>query len=412
MIEQHWNRRYESKTVALLAIGFGLVGLDRWIISSLFPVMETDLHLTYEELGSLVGALGVAWGIASVIGGTLSDRFGRKRVLVPATIGFSMLCGLSGLARGFASLLAIRAIMGISEGAFCPTSFATVNEASSPSRRGLNLGIQQSAFPLCGLALGPILATQLLRIVSWRWVYALAAIPGLIVAASLARTIREPQSVGAGKHHLREPFGEILKHRNVPLGMFAMICAISGVFIVSAMVPSYLVRFVKLDTTQMGLVTSAIGLGGFLGQLTLPALSDFVGRRPVAVAGFLIGAGFMFAFSKGHSAPVLFALLFVACFCCFGLLGLITGPIAGEAAPRGRISSTTGIIVASGEIFGGGVAPVLAGFVAQHFGIERTLTMALVALAAGALICFFLRETAPQRGAAGQASPSAIRLRE
>ena len=81
---------------------------------------------------------------------------------------------------------------------------------------------------------------------------------------------------------------------------------------------------------------------------------------------------------------------------CFGLLGLLTGAIAAEAAPRGLVSSTTGIIVASGEIFGGGIAPVIAGTVAQHFGIERTLTMALIGLAIGSVVCLFLLETAPR----------------
>ena len=87
---------------------------------------------------------------------------------------------------------------------------------------------------------------------------------------------------------------------------------------------------------------------------------------------------------------------FVACFFCFGLLGLITGPIAAEAAPTGLISSTTGIIVGSGEIFGGGVAPVIAGAIAQHYGIQHTLTMALIGLSLGVVVSLLLQETAPR----------------
>ncbi|MHB8813561.1 MAG: MFS transporter, partial [Steroidobacteraceae bacterium] len=147
---------------------------------------------------------------------------------------------------------------------------------------------------------------------------------------------------------------------------------------------------------EMGIVTSAIGFGGFLGQLALPALSDMIGRRPVAVGGFICATVLVHAFAQAVTIPALFALLFVACFFCFGLLGLLTGAIAAEAAPRGLVSSTTGIIVASGEIFGGGIAPVIAGTVAQHFGIERTLTMALVGLAIGGVVCLFLLETAPR----------------
>jgi fucose permease len=114
----------------------------------------------------------------------------------------------------------------------------------------------------------------------------------------------------------------------------------------------------------------------------------------------------VYAFSQSVALGALFATLLVGCFFCFGLLGLITGPIAAEAAPFGLISSTTGIIVGSGEIFGGGVAPIIAGRVAQSFGIQYTLTMALVALIIGVVVAAFLRETAPRRLGAVVSSPS------
>src|SRR5208337_3647937 len=155
-----------------------------------------------------------------------------------------------------------------------------------------------------------------------------------------------------------------------------------------------------LSTTDQGLVTSAIGFGGFFGQLILPGVSDVAGRKSVTVLSFILGAVFVYAFAHSVSLGALFATLLVGCFFCFGLLGLITGPIAAEAAPLGLISSTTGIIVGSGEIFGGGVAPIIAGRVAQSFGIQHTLTMALIALIIGVVVTVFLRETAPRRLAA------------
>jgi predicted MFS family arabinose efflux permease len=395
--DRAWDTSYEWKAVTLLTLGFGLVGLDRWIIAPLFPSMMKDLQLNYQDLGNIVGALGLAWGIFAVVAGGLSDRVGRRRVLIPALVGFSLLSGFSGMTSGLASLIVIRALMGMTEGSFCPTSFATTNDASKPSRRGFNLGLQQSTFPLFGLALGPIVATQLLAVTSWRWIFVLVAIPGLILAVLIARTIREPASISRAREQ-RAPLSELLKHRNVPLGMLALFCAMSGIFTISAMIPNYLVDYLKLSTAQMGFVTSAIGFGGFAGQLALPGVSDIVGRKLIAVLGFIVGALFLYAFMQtGPSPGTLFVLLFVACFCCFGLLGLITGPIAAEAAPRGLVSSTAGIIIGSGEIFGGGIAPSLAGAVAQHFGLQHTLTMALTGLSIGIVVCLFLRETAPRK---------------
>jgi len=191
-----WDTAYEWKAVGLLTIGFGLVGLDRWIIAPLAPSMVDDLGMSPSDINNLIAALGVTWGIAAIALGGLSDRIGRRKVLIPAIIVFSLMSLLSGVAGGFMSLLLIRALMGVSEGAFCPTSFAATAEASKPSRRGFNQGLQQSTFPLFGLGLGPIVATQLLEEHSdWRFVFLLVALPGLILSVFLIRVIREPVTV-------------------------------------------------------------------------------------------------------------------------------------------------------------------------------------------------------------------------
>ena len=293
----------------------------------------------------------------------------------------------------------MRALMGAVEGAFCATSVAATNDASHPSRRGFNLGLQQSMFPLLGLALGPIIATRLLHIVSWRWVFALVAVPGLVLAFILARVIREPRRAPVSRSDEPHPsLGQIFQHRNVAVAMLALLCAMSGLFTLSAMVPTYLTDYRHLGADQMGLVTSAIGFGGFSGQVLLPGASDRVGRRWVAWFGFGGAALSVYAFAASpHSIALLFVSLFVAAFFCCGLVGLLTGPVATEAAPPGLTSTTAGLIIGAGEIFGGGVAPSLAGNIAQHFGIQHTLTMACCGLSIGLVVSAFLIETAPSR---------------
>ena len=140
-----WNRPYEFKAVALLSTGFGLVGLDRFIINPLFPVMSKDLGLNYQDLGLISAVLALSWGISSIWTGRLSDRIGRKRVLVPAVVLFSLLVATSGLATGLISLLVIRALKGMAEGAYVPASIVATVEASKPTRIGLNVGLQQMA---------------------------------------------------------------------------------------------------------------------------------------------------------------------------------------------------------------------------------------------------------------------------
>jgi MFS family permease len=125
-----WNTAYEWKAVTLLGLGFGLVGLDRWIISPLFPAIAEDLQLNYQDLGNLVGVLGLMWGVFAIFSGRLSDRIGHRRVIIPAIILFSLLSGFSGMAGGIVSLIFVRALMGVMEGAYCPTSFVATAAAS------------------------------------------------------------------------------------------------------------------------------------------------------------------------------------------------------------------------------------------------------------------------------------------
>ncbi|MGS1000865.1 MFS transporter [Burkholderia glumae] len=393
---------YEIKTLLLLGIGFGLVGLDRWIVAPLFPHMMRDLNLNFQQLGSLIGILSVAWGIWAIAMGSVSDRIGRKKILVVSMVAFSLLSSLSGLASGFASLMLIRAVMGVAEGAFTPASVAATGEASLPSRRGFNQGLQLSMFSLLGLGFAPILATQLLRIVpSWHWVFMISAVPGLIVAVLISRVLRDkPKSElqGPASAQARPRWTGLFGSRNVWLAMLAILCAMSGIFVVSAMVPTYLVEVLHLDTQQMGFVVSAIGFGGFVGSFGVAGISDFIGRRIAALIAFIGAAVFLYLFARtGANQLALFGLLFGVSVFALGLLGLLSGPIATEAAPAGLVASSIGFVSGAGEIFGGGLAPAVAGFVAQHFGLPSTLTFALGGLIAGAVVSLFLVETSPRR---------------
>jgi predicted MFS family arabinose efflux permease len=401
MKSNEWDVAYEWKAVTLLALGFGLVGLDRWLIAPLFPSIMKDLHLTAQDVGNCIGILGMSWGIFAALMGGLSDRIGRRKVLIPAIVMFSLLSGLSGLASGLASLLAVRALMGVAEGSFCPTSFAATADASHPKRRGFNLGLQQCGFALFGLALAPIIATQLLGVMSWRGVFALVSVPGLILGLLMFVVIREPsqrQQPAAGQEAAKGRWSEVFKSRNIVVAMIALFCAMTGVFVLGAMLPLYLTQYLGLSTQSMGFVASAIGFGGFVGQFGLPGLSDLFGRRAAGLIGFAGTAVTLFVFRGLGAQPVmLFVVLFVTAFFTLGLVSLLSGPIATEAAPAGLVSTSIGVVVGAGEIFGGGIAPALAGFVATHYGIQNIVWLPICGVLLGIVVCLFLKETAPGR---------------
>lgn len=397
------DRSYEWKATLILSIAFGLVGLDRFILPSLFGPMSAELGLNEQHLGQLVGILAVAWGISAVLFGGLSDRLGRRNVLVPAVIFFSLMSWLTGAAMGLMSLLVIRAMMGVAEGAVAPTGVAAVVEASHPNRRGINNGFFQCAIALFGLGLAPIMATQLLEVTSWRNVFLIAGVPGLIAAVFLWKIIREPHQLGgavaAAAAAPKPPVSSIFRHRNIPLSMLALLCAMMGILVLSAFLPSYLLNFLHLESTHMGFVTSAIGFGGAIGQFAIPAASDFLGRRLATVLSFIVAAVFMYFFIHAGAGDnvLLFVLLFGASLFNFGALAILAGPIPAEAAPPGLIATAAGVVIGVGEIFGGGVAPAIAGAVAATHGLDKPLWLTLGGLLAGIVISLFLKETAPRK---------------
>lgn len=79
------------------------------------------------------------------------------------------------------------------------------------------------------------------------------------------------------------------------------------------------------------------------------------------------------------------------------MICLTVGPISAESVPATLMSTASGLVIGVGEIFGGGIAPVAAGWVAKSFGIATILDLAAAALALGLVVALMLEETAPAR---------------
>jgi MFS family permease len=392
---------YEWKAVTLMSLGLGLVGIDRFLIVPLMPVLMRDLRLDYQDLGHITGALALAWGFSALFTGTLSDRFGFKRIIVPALIGFSLLAGLSGLATGVGSLIIVRAAMGLAEGAFTPASIIATIDASPPRRHGRNVGIQQMMPALLGLGLAPIAVTQLLKIMNWPWIFLLVALPGLIVAGIAQRVLRMPSPVQVAMHSATHDAGrhawyEVFRYRNIPLGIVCMLCWLTCQIVIAALFPSYLVDYLHLNLQQMGFVLSSLGFGGAIGSLVLPALSDRIGRKPVMLISTVGAFLSLWLFLRtGRSPGALFLCLMGAMGFLYSLITLTVGPVSAESVPAQLMSTASGMIIGIGEVFGGGLAPALAGYLAKHVGIQHAIVMPLWALVAGTLAIIALKETNP-----------------
>nr|BAD00182.1 PhlE [Pseudomonas fluorescens] len=261
---------YERRMVVLLSLSFGLVGLDRFIIMPLFPVIMRDLALDYQDLSLLSAILAFAWGGSALFMGAAMRLLGTKQLLVLSITLLSLLPGASALITSLVGLVLLRALMGVCEGAFTPVSIIVTDEVSQPCRRGLNLGIQQALFPIIGLCLGPLLAGVLLEFFgSWRAVFAIISLPGLLVAWYLYRSYQPAQ--GPHTPPIDRPthsqWRTALASGNVRLNIALMLCILTCQFVLCALLPSYLTDILHLSDFSMAMIISAIGLGGFFGQV-------------------------------------------------------------------------------------------------------------------------------------------------
>jgi MFS family permease len=393
------NPRYEYKAVALLSAGLGLVGLDRFILNPLFPLIAKDLHLNYQDLGIISATLALCWGLASLFSGTLSDVVGCKRVLVPAIIVFSLLAGLSGLASGLASLMLIRGMMGFAEGAYLPASIVATIAASKPTRIGLNVGLQQMTQPLVGLAFGPVIAVIFLQFVSWRWIFGFVAIPGLLLSIAFARVLLPDKPlVTQLPSRARQSRFRMLRYRNVLFNTLGMFCWLSCLVVLSAFMPNYLTDYLGLTIEAMGFVLAGIGVGSFMGMIVLPALSDRIGRKTVMLIGLALELiGLLILPHIGAEPLKLFVALLAITFLNAGVVSITVGPLTSESVPRSLAGAATGVVVGFGEIFGGAMAPAFAGVIAQSYGISHILQIATAAIVLG-ILTVILGIKEPPRG--------------
>lgn len=176
-----------------------------------------------------------------------------------------------------------------------------------------------------------------------------------------------------------------------------MLCWLTTLVVLSALLPNYLIDYLNLSIEEMGYVMSAIGFGGTLGTITMPALSDYLGRRTVAIIATLCATVFLYFFmNTGADTFRLFLYLGLTLFFVFSLITLTVGPISVEAVPTKLMTTASGVVVGVGEIFGGGIAPIIAGTIAANFGIQYIMHLAMAALVIGFLCVCFLKETAPR----------------
>lgn len=399
--------RYESGIVLMMFFTFGFVFMERLSVVFLFPFIGPDLKLSNTQLGLIVSVLAITWALSGWVFSSLSDLIGSKRkVLLPATLIFSICSFLSGFATSLWSMMIVRGAMGLAEGPVQPIAQSAILAESTPRRRGFNSGFMQSAAGLLGSTLTPIIVTAVAIHYSWHGAFYMVGIPGLVMFVILAKYMREPKKPEAEVHSpkriTRKEYAEVYKNRNTLLCTLISAVFMTWLFVFTTFAPVYLTSK-GYTPGEMGLIMASIGLGSFIWGFAGPAISDKVGRKPTLIVFCLIASLSPVVLALVHgSLAVMMILGFLTAVgqACFPLFMAI---IPGESMPSGLIASAISVTQLVGEIVGGCVAPVLAGIAADSWGLEAPLWIAFVGGILAALIAIGLRETAPIKVKSGQA---------
>jgi EmrB/QacA subfamily drug resistance transporter len=179
--------------IAATSLGSGLAFLDRTVVNAALPAIGRNFDASISGLQWVITSYLLSSGSLLVLGGSLGDRLGRRKIFVIGVIGFSVASLVCGLAPSLALLVVARLAQGVAAALLIPGSLALISATVSPEDRGAAIGRWTGVTGLAS-AIGPFLGGWLIDAVSWRWVF-LINLPLAAAAVGLAvRFIPETRS--------------------------------------------------------------------------------------------------------------------------------------------------------------------------------------------------------------------------
>lgn len=179
-------------------LGSALVFIDGTVVVIALPRIAEDLGATTADLQWTVNAYGLTLAAFLLLGGSLGDRLGRRRVFLIGTVWFALASLACALAPGVGWLVAARALQGVGGALLTPGSLALLQSSFGPDDRGRAIGVWSGMSGLSG-ALAPFLGGWIVEVASWRWVFAINLPLAAGVVAVTLRAVPETRDPEAGR---------------------------------------------------------------------------------------------------------------------------------------------------------------------------------------------------------------------
>jgi len=181
--------------VTATVLGSGMAALDATVVGIALPAIGRDFHAGVTSVQWVVDAYTLTLAGLLLLGGTLGDSYGRRKLFVIGTIWFAVASLLCGLAPNAAVLIAARALQGVGGALLTPGSLAILQASFAEDDRMAAIGAW-SGLGGVATAIGPFLGGWLIGAVSWRLVFFINLPLAVVVVAIAARHVPETKSPG------------------------------------------------------------------------------------------------------------------------------------------------------------------------------------------------------------------------
>ena len=172
--------------LAATILGSSMAFIDGSVVNVVLPILQEELSATVVQMQWVVEAYALLLAALMLVGGSLGDRFGRRRVFAVGVALFALASAWCGMASTAGQLIVARGAQGVGGALLVPGSLAIISASFSDERRGRAIGTW-SGFTAMTTSIGPVLGGWLVDNLSWRWVFfiniPLAAIVLLILWA-------------------------------------------------------------------------------------------------------------------------------------------------------------------------------------------------------------------------------------
>jgi len=184
--------------LAAAILGSSMAFIDGTVVNVALPALQSTFHATVGDMQWVVESYGLFLSALILVGGTIGDTLGRRRIFLLGTGLFTAASIGCGFSTSISQLIIARSIQGIGAAAMVPSSLAIISAAFDEKSRGQAIGTW-SGFTAITTAMGPVLGGWLIEHASWRWAFFLNVPLAVAVFAISLAHVPESRSTGARK---------------------------------------------------------------------------------------------------------------------------------------------------------------------------------------------------------------------